>query len=80
MNPPKKLTTQHQNREELETAATQQLQTGETAREFASVEEMLRHDALHTPLPPAIGRRLEQSLKEQGSERGSWWRRWLGGE
>ena len=34
------------------------------AQEFASVEEMLRHDALHTPVPPAIAHRLEESISQ----------------
>ena len=44
-----KLTQQEQ--EQL--AAEQQQTQSPSAREFASVEEMLRHDALHTPVPPS---------------------------
>jgi len=47
--------------------------------EFATPEEMLRHDAVHTPVPPAIGQRLRESLRENpppGAQ--GWWRRWLG--
>src|ERR1039458_9969871 len=43
-----KLTQQEQ--EQL--AAGQQQTQSTSAQEFASVEEMLRHDALHTPVPP----------------------------
>ncbi len=78
MNPPKKLTTQHKTEEQQETAATQQQQTAQGGQEFATVEEMLRHDAMHTPVPPSIKRRLEKSLEEQGPPV-PWWRRWLGG-
>jgi hypothetical protein len=80
MNPPKKLTTQQKTQEQQETTGLQQQQTTGAGQEFAGVDEMLRHDALHTPVPPAIGRRLEKSLQEEGPARGSWWRRWLGGE
>jgi len=49
-----------------------------SAREFASAEEMLRHDALHTPVPPSIGQRLQESLGQFRPPVRSWWRRWLG--
>ena len=45
-----KLTPQEQ--EQL--AAAQQRTQSSSPQEFASVEEMLRHDALHTPVPPNI--------------------------
>ena len=47
-------------------------------REFATVEDMLRHDCLHTPVPPAISHRLEQSLGQIPSPQRSWWRRLFG--
>jgi hypothetical protein len=50
----------------------------EAGREFASVDEMLRHDALHTPVPPAIGHRLQQSLAGAPPTARPWWRRLLG--
>ena len=52
------------------TSEAQELQaTGSHAEqakvhEFASVEEMLRHDALHTPVPPAIAHRLQESIRK----------------
>ena len=61
-------------------AAQQQQKQSSSAREFGSVEEMLRHDALHTPVPPTIAYRLEQSVKQlpPPSAR-AWWRRFFGG-
>jgi len=61
-------------------AAEQQQAQSAAAQEFASVEEMLRHDALHTPVPPAIANRLEESVKQlpPPSSR-AWWRRFFGG-
>ena len=54
-------------------------QSAETnASEFATPEEVLRHDALHTPVPPAIAKRLEQSLAQLPRPSRSWWRRILG--
>ncbi len=65
-------------REQL--AAEQQQTQSASAREFASVEEMLRHDAVHTPVPPNIAYRLEESVKQlpPASTR-AWWRRFFGG-
>lgn len=61
-------------------AAQQQQAQSSSAQEFGSVEEMLRHDALHTPVPPTIAYRLEESVKQlpPPSAR-AWWRRFFGG-
>jgi ABC-type phosphate transport system ATPase subunit len=65
--------------QEQEQLATGQQQLQSSAREFASVEEMLRHDALHTPLPPTIAHRLEESIGQSPPPPGrAWWRRLLG--
>ena len=71
-----KLTPQEQ--EQL--AAAQQQTQSASPQEFASVEEMLRHDALHTPVPPTIAHRLEESTVNcpRRPARG-WWRRFFGG-
>ncbi|MCX6913961.1 MAG: hypothetical protein NT167_13065 [Verrucomicrobia bacterium] len=69
-----KLTQQEQ--EQL--AAEQQQTQASSAQEFASVEEMLRHDALHTPVPPTIAHRLEASIEQSPPPPGrAWWRRLL---
>jgi hypothetical protein len=72
----KKLTPQEQQ----QLAAEQQQTQSSSAREFASVEEMLRHDALHTPVPPTISYRLAESARQlpPPSSR-AWWRRFFGG-
>ena len=67
--------------QEQEQLAVKQQQTqSSSGRDFASVEELLRHDALHTPVPPTIAYRLEESVKQlpPTSSRG-WWRRFFGG-
>ena len=74
MNPPKKLTSQQQT-EEQQTAAHQQ-QTKPRV-EFKSVEEMLRHDASQTPVPPGIEHRLQESLTQSSTTEPSWWRRFF---
>jgi hypothetical protein len=77
MNPPKK--TIHQRIEEQEQAANHQSSQQESVREFASVEEVLRHDASHTPVPPTVAYRLQQSIAQSPAQpRRSWWRRLLG--
>jgi len=66
-------------KEQEQLAAEQQQTQSAAAQEFASVEEMLRHDALHTPVPPTIEHRLEESVEDlpPSASRG-WWRRLLG--
>ncbi len=70
-----KLTQQEQ--EQL--AAEEQHTQSSSAQEFANAEEMLRHDALHTPVPPTIAHRLEESVKDLSpAEARAWWQRWFG--
>jgi hypothetical protein len=42
------------------------------AHEFSSVEELLRHDALHTPVPPNIEFRLRKSIAGLPSNKPGW--------
>jgi hypothetical protein len=71
-----KLTPQEQ--EQL--AAAQQQTQSLSPLEFASVDEMLRHDALHTPVPPTIVHRLAESTSQLPPPPGrAWWRRFFGG-
>jgi hypothetical protein len=46
--------------------------------EFATAEELLRHDALQTPVPPAIAERLQESVSHLPAPKRPWWRRLLG--
>jgi hypothetical protein len=79
MNPQKKATI-HQQSEEEQHALNQQQTQAPNAREFASVEEMLREDSLNTPVPPAIAQRLQEAINQlPASPRRPWWRRILGG-
>ena len=57
-----------------------ELQTQQpAAREFANAEEMLRYDAAHTPVPPAIAQRLQKSTSELPPPKLAWWKRLFGG-
>jgi hypothetical protein len=67
-------------KEQEQLAAEQQQTQSSSARDFDSVEEMLRHDALHTPVPPTIAYRLEESVKQLPPDSSkAWWRRFFGG-
>jgi hypothetical protein len=48
------------------------------ALEFQSPEELLRHDAAQTAVPPEIARRLSQSIAESPPPRRPWWRKLFG--
>jgi len=67
-----KLTSQQQ--EQLAETESQQA----AAREFASAEELLRHDGSQTVVPPAIAERLSQSIQKEPKRAQSWWKRLLG--
>lgn len=71
-----KLTTRQQAEEQQHSEGQQQMQQTQ-AREFGTVEELLRHDALHTPVPPNIAVRLQKSMGPAASP--AWWRRFFGG-
>ena len=77
MNPPRKLTSQ-QHSEEQQALTQNQESRSQSAQEFVSVEAMLRHDALHTPVPPAIAQRLKESVAPMLPPAKPWWRRFLG--
>jgi hypothetical protein len=71
----------HQNKlsseQKQQQAAAQQSQQ-QAAREFASAEEMLRHDAANTRVPPGIAQRLAKSAGGIPGKKRSWWQRLLG--
>jgi hypothetical protein len=45
-----------------------------TELHFETAEQLLRHDAAQTPVPPEIARRLNKSVAESPPPRRSWWR------
>lgn len=61
-----------------ETQARQQSQRP-PAQEFMAVEDLLRHDAAQTPVPPNVAGRLRESLAREPRPAASWWRRLLPG-
>jgi hypothetical protein len=67
-----KLTSQEQEQvSEIQTQKT-------TAREFATPEELLRHDAAQTEVPPTVSERLNESLQREPKPTRSLWRRLTG--
>jgi hypothetical protein len=78
MNSQKKVTIRQQTEEQQQASNQQQIQQPAVC-EFATVEELLRHDTVHTPVPPAIAQRLEASVSQLPAPRRPWWRRLLGG-
>ena len=70
--------TKHSSLEQEQQRAFDQQTQSQSAKQFATVEEMLRYDAAHTTVPPAIATRLEQSTSQMRPPAQSWWRRVLG--
>jgi hypothetical protein len=70
---------QFTSQEQEQQAPLQQQAQQQTAKQFASAEEMLRHDALHTIVPPSIARRLDASIQQTTPPATPWWRRLLDG-
>jgi len=55
-----------------------EVQSGQvSAREFASAEELIRHDADQIVVPPEVAERLAQSTRSLPKPAQSWWRRFL---
>lgn len=74
----------HQSKLSAEQQPSQEANAGQqtqspAAREFANADELLRYDAAHTPVPPAIAQRLRKSTADLPGPKTPWWKRWLGG-
>jgi hypothetical protein len=67
------------NQQEREQTTQQQSAQRQTAVEFVSAEEMLRHDAAQTTVPPAVAERLQKSIDREPKPARSWWQRLFGG-
>jgi hypothetical protein len=53
----------------------EQQTTQNTAREFSTVEELLRYDAARTPAPAAVAERLQKSSADFPKPARSWWKK-----
>ena len=65
--------------EEQQQLAAEHKSQSQESREFANVEEMLRHDAAQTIVPPDIALRLQKSIGPLPPPNRSWWKRLLRG-
>jgi hypothetical protein len=72
MNPKTSKLQQQQKQETTEQTASQQ-----AGREFASPEEVLRHDAEKTLPPAALAHRVAESIAKEPPPARSWWQRWF---
>jgi negative regulator of sigma E activity len=77
MNRPTSKLNQHQLEQSIVQEQSVQQQT---ALEFDTAEEVLRHDAGQTPVPAAVAERLQKSIENEPRPARSWWRRVLGSE
>jgi hypothetical protein len=62
-----------QEQEQLASTSSQQVAT----REFATAEELLRHESAQTEVPPVIADRLTKSIQNLPPPSKSWWQRLL---
>ncbi len=65
---------QQQQQQETSTEGGQQ----QAGIEFATAEEVLRHDRASVLPPATIESRLQQSIAAEPPPPKPWWRRWLG--
>jgi hypothetical protein len=80
MNPDHNSRLRQQEREDFSTpAAHKQFAQGTNApMEFASPEELFRHDSQANPVPPGVAHRLNRSLAAEPRPAKSWLRRLFG--
>jgi len=70
---------QKQNLTAQEQQQISETQTQKTEScEFATPEELLRHDAAQTEVPPTVAKRLDESLQNEPKPTRSLWRRLTG--
>jgi len=67
----------HQTDEELAREQQVSAEHRQGAREFGSVEELLRHDAAQTTVPPHVAARVQESIAREPKPAG-WWGRLFG--
>ena len=68
----------HQEETTAQTQNQQQNAQQQTTVQFDTAEEMLRHDAAQTDLPPAVAERLKASVAREGKSCRSFWQRVFG--
>jgi len=66
-----------QKEEQIQTEESRQAQT---STEFATAEELLRHDLAQTEVPGVVGDRLNESIAKEPKPAKAWWRRFVSGD
>jgi hypothetical protein len=64
--------------EETQRRNVERQQSAQSALEFGSVEEMLRHDSSQNPVPPEVQHRLGSSLAKEPKPQKSWLKKLFG--
>ena len=67
------------SKQEQQAQKIEQHVQSETPVEFATAEELLRHDRQQIPIPPTIAERLRESLGAEPQPKTAWWKRIFGG-
>lgn len=68
----------HLHSTQSEELSAQHAELRSQAREFASVEEMIRADREQTEVPGHLAERVNASLNDMKPPRQPWWRRFFG--
>ena len=69
----------HTQKQESTSEQQHQQQQKSEAKEFSSVEELLRHDTAETVVPPGVAVKLNQSIANAPKPK-SWWQRFFSRE
>jgi hypothetical protein len=67
----------HTEKQESISENQQEQNTQSNAKEFSTVEELLREDAAQTVVPPEIAVRLKESIAKLPKPTTSWWRKFF---
>ena len=82
MNPEESKLRQSQESEETGQESSEQSRSEKSlqqeAREFATVEELLRHDSSGNPVPPEVAERVNQSIAAEPPKGTSWLKKMFG--
>jgi hypothetical protein len=76
--PSRKLQHRAEEREQAAEAVNAGTRNQPVEREFATVDELIRHDAAQTEVPATVTARLQKSAGETTSPAKPWWRRLIG--
>lgn len=77
MNPEQSKLRQRQQAEQ-EQATSEVQSTQAQGQEFATVDDLLRHDSEQNPVPPAVAERLGRSLEAEPKPRQPWYKKLFG--